>query len=117
MVYNLYNTTIGIMDTIIEIPELDKISRIKWYEPTIYTSAQLKEIDTLYKEEVWITKERKQHRVKEMTTSHIQNCIKCWEGKGLSKIPKGYLGGKDKWLTIFNKELESRNLHKQVLNN
>ena len=39
---------------------------------------------------------------------HIHNCIRCWNGEGKLKIPEGYLGGKDKWLNIFQQELLNR---------
>lgn len=104
-------------NTLIEIPELDTIPIIKWYKPCVYTLLQLKEIDNLFKHEIWITKERIQIKVKDMSTSHILNCIKCWNGKGFSVIPENYLGGKQKWLEIFNKELNSRKLNNKHTQN
>ena len=47
-------------------------------------------------------------RVTDMETSHINNCINCFNGLGYSYIPSTYLGGIDKWLEIFNKELLRR---------
>lgn len=57
---------------------------------------------------VWITARKKHIPVREMSTSHIKNCIRCWEGRGKTKIPADYLGGKEKWLKIFNEELIKR---------
>lgn len=56
----------------------------------------------------WITAKHKAIFVREMSTNHIQNCINCWNGKGKSRVPTGYLGGKEKWLKIFNQELLNR---------
>lgn len=58
---------------------------------------------------VWITAYHKRFYVRNMTTSHINNCIKCLEGRGNMTIPENYLGGKEKWLKIFNDELIKRN--------
>lgn len=57
----------------------------------------------------WITAREEKIAVKSMTTTHIQNCIKCWLGVGNMEIPHDYLGGKEKWLKIFTQELISRN--------
>ena len=57
---------------------------------------------------VWVTARKKRIPVREMSTSHIKNCIRCLEGKGKLKIPATYLGGKEKWLEIFNEELTKR---------
>ncbi len=43
-----------------------------------------------------------------MTTEHIKNCIACWNGVGNKEIPSDYLGGRAKWLKIFNQELINR---------
>lgn len=43
--------------------------------------------------------------VKEMSTSHVMNCIRAFRR---GTIPPNYLGGKDKWLKIFEHELISR---------
>lgn len=58
---------------------------------------------------VWITAEGNKIPVKEMTTKHIRAAINCWNDKGKSDIPSDYLGGKDKWMKIFENELISRN--------
>lgn len=58
---------------------------------------------------VWVTAKGNRIPVKEMSTKHIKATVKCWNGKGKSKIPSDYLGGKDKWLKIFENELISRN--------
>lgn len=56
----------------------------------------------------WVTAKRRIIPVKSMSTEHIQNCIACLEGRGNKIIPENYLGGKEKWLTIFNEELIRR---------
>lgn len=58
---------------------------------------------------IWITAKKKHIPVKKMTTKHINNCIACWNGVGSMIIPEGYLGGKKKWIEIFEKELAERN--------
>ena len=95
-------------DTETETPELDKIPLPEWLN-TSYTFLQKKEIESLIKNHVWITAFRKKLFVVKMETSHVINCIRCWEGKGNMRIPIGYLGGKEKWLKIFNEELIRRN--------
>lgn len=57
---------------------------------------------------VWITAYDLEIPVKQMSTEHINNCIACWEGRGNMKIPFDYLGGKEKWLKIFDDELLNR---------
>lgn len=61
-----------------------------------------------FEKHVWITARRKKIPVNEMSTSHIRSCIACWKGTGTTLIPAGYLGGKVKWLKIFNEELTKR---------
>lgn len=92
----------------IETPELDKIKLPQWLEVTLYTPLQQFEIKTLIENDVWITARKEKMYVRNMETKHIVNCIRCLEGNGKSHIPEGYLGGKDKWLKIFNKELANR---------
>lgn len=58
--------------------------------------------------EKWVTARGTIIPVNRMTTSHINNTIKCLNGKGNSYIPKDYLGGRDKWLIIFHNELIRR---------
>ena len=91
----------------IKTPNLDTIKFPKWFT-TKYNFEQLKEIDNLIENHVWITARRKRLYVKTMSTTHIHNCIRCWNGEGNLKIPEGYLGGKEKWLEIFKKELLNR---------
>lgn len=93
---------------VVEIPELEKISKKDWFTNYKYTFLQLKEIETLTEKHVWITAYRRKIFVHDMTTSHIRNCINCLHGEGRSYIPPGYLGGKEKWLKIFEKELSKR---------
>lgn len=57
---------------------------------------------------VWVTARKKRIPVREMSTKHIKNCIRCWEGRGKVTIPAHYLGGREKWLKIFNEELTKR---------
>lgn len=92
---------------LIETPLLDEIAINKWFN-TKYNNGQKTEIQSLIKNHLWITAKKVKIFVKEMTTSHIKNCINCWEGKGKTKIPADYLGGKDKWIDIFSKELLNR---------
>lgn len=61
-----------------------------------------------FEKHIWITVYDLKIPVKQMTTEHINNCIACWEGRGNMEIPIDYLGGKEKWLKIFNNELLSR---------
>lgn len=89
-------------------PELDEISISRWFI-TKYNIKQQKEIKTLIDSHVWITAKKEKLFVSSMSTSHIKNCINCWEGNGKMKIPSHYLGGKEKWLKIFNEELLKRN--------
>lgn len=91
----------------IKTPNLDTIELPKWFT-TKYNFEQLKEIDNLIENHIWITARREQLYVRNMTTKHIHNCIHCWNGEGKLKIPDGYLGGKEKWLTIFQEELLNR---------
>ena len=58
---------------------------------------------------VWITAFRNRIPVKKMSTGHINACILCWNGQGNMRISNDYLGGKEKWLKIFNDELVNRN--------
>ena len=89
-------------------PNLDKIKPEKWFMPRVYKPFEILDIATLLNNEVWITAERIKIPVREMKTRHITNCIRCWNGEGKSVIPDGYLGGKEKWLKIFNQELINR---------
>lgn len=93
----------------IYIPELDKIKTPNWLTTIDYSPLQQVEIDELIDKHVWVTANRRQIPVNQMSTTHIQNCIKCWNGTGRVKIPNHYLGGKGKWLGIFNGELQRRN--------
>ena len=64
--------------------------------------------ELLIENHVWITAKRERVFVRDMTTSHIRNCINCLNGTGNMRIPFGYLGGTEKWLKIFNNELQNR---------
>lgn len=92
---------------IIKTPYLDEISISKWFK-TKYSPDQETEIQNLLDNEVWITARRERIPAPEMTTKHIKNTIRCLNGEGKMRIPEGYLGGKDKWLSIFDKELIKR---------
>jgi hypothetical protein len=92
----------------INTPELDKIKLPKWLKKFTYTTLQQKEIQNLIDGNVWITAGKIKLCVREMSSNHIQNCIKCWNGLGKMTIPSHYLGGKVKWLVIFKKELLNR---------
>ena len=67
---------------------------------------QFKKFNTL--NHIWITAYDEKIPVKEMTTEHIHNCIACWNGVGNLEIPHDYLGGRRKWLEIFDLELINR---------
>jgi len=79
----------------IKTPNLDKIEFPNWFT-TKYNFEQLKEVEALIENHIWITATRKHLFVRNMTTKHINNCINCWNGKGRMHIPVGYLGGKEK---------------------
>jgi hypothetical protein len=67
------------------------------------------EVNVSIENHVWKTAYGRRFPVRSMSTKHIRNCIACWNGMGNKDIPEGYLGGRDKWLKIFNDELASRN--------
>lgn len=92
-------------------PELDKISLPNWLTTPYYTLLQQHEIDELIENHIWITADRIKIPVSQMSTSHIQNCIKCFNGQGKSYISPSYLGGKNKWLDVFNRELQKEFLY------
>lgn len=93
---------------IIKTPKLDDILIDNWFNKSFYNLGEQQEIQSLLDNEVWITAQRIKIPVSEMKSQHIINCINCWEGKGKLKISNNYLGGKDKWLKIFKKELDKR---------
>jgi len=93
---------------LIEILELDKIEPFKWLKTFKFNPLQQLEINSLLNNHVWITAKREQIYVNKMTTNHINNCIKCFNGQGNMTIPNDYLGGKEKWLKIFKEELVKR---------
>jgi|SRR5690606_8587845 len=98
----------GITDmTKVLTPKLDEISISEWFKAK-YTPEQKSEIDNILDRKVWITAQRIKIPVREMSTKHIKNCINCWNGKGKLHIPNSYLGGKTKWLKIFEDELINR---------
>lgn len=86
----------------IAFPEYDLLS----VETKVVTNIQTEDAT---KNHVWVTARGLDIPVKEMSTNHIKNTINCWNGDGNMRIPKDYLGGKDKWLKIFSNELASRN--------
>jgi hypothetical protein len=91
----------------VETPLLDEIALQDWFHTT-YNNGQQAEVETCIENHIWITARKEKMYVREMETSHIKNCIRCWNGEGKTYIPPGYLGGKQKWLDIFNKELLNR---------
>lgn len=93
---------------IIETLELDKIELPDWVTTIVYDPLQQVEVDELINNHVWVTAMREQIPVHKMTNNHIRNTIKCLNGESKSFIPEGYLGGKEKWLTIFSNELVKR---------
>lgn len=88
------------------IKTLNPIKILKSFTPVILFNFQEQEVSV--ENHVWITARRQSIPVRSMTTSHINNCIACLEGKGNMTIPEDYLGGKEKWLKIFNEELIKR---------
>jgi hypothetical protein len=95
------------MEILMPTPYLDEIQISKWFN-TKYNIFQILETENLIEYYIWVTARRVQIPVKMMTISHINNTIKCWNGQGKLHIPAGYLGGKEKWLKIFNQELLNR---------
>lgn len=91
----------------LETPKLDEIAINDWFSDK-YNPEQQVEIDDILNKKVWITAKRVKIPVREMSNKHIDNCVKCWNGKGNLRIPTGYLGGKQKWLKIFKEELIKR---------
>ena len=72
-------------------------------------------------ERIWKTKEEKSIKVKDMTTQHIENCIKCIEEDRIIFVVKlGYEEDNDfvtydediiaraDWLKVFKEELKRR---------
>lgn len=57
---------------------------------------------------VWVTRKKKAIKVEAMSTLHILNTIRAWEGLGITKPPKGYMGGKLKWIDTLTRELIKR---------
>ena len=94
---------------IIEIPRIDEIRIEDWMKPETHVLDYLQiEFKSLIENHIWVTAKRQQISVNKMTSSHISNCINCLNGNSRTKIPNGYLGGKVKWLNIFNNELNRR---------
>ncbi len=58
---------------------------------------------------IWVTDCGRRIPLYRMTTHHILSTIECFNGNGAKFIPEDYLGGKEKWLKIFNDELIKRN--------
>ncbi len=88
-------------------PKLDEISINEWFNAKYSVECQ-EEIDNILDRKIWITAQKAKIPVREMTSKHIKNCINCWNGEGRLHIPIGYLGGKIKWLKIFEDELTKR---------
>lgn len=93
----------------IYIPEIKKISYKDWMKSNFTISPLLEECEILIQNHIWITAAKIEIPVRNMTSFHIQNCIRCFNGEGNMHIPNDYLGGKEKWLRIFQDELNSRN--------
>lgn len=89
---------------------LDLVGFKRWWSKDFKPSFQVEtEVQALIENEVWRTADGRKIAVAQMTTGHINSCIKCWNGEGSMKIPPSYLGGKEKWLEIFERELLRRN--------
>lgn len=91
------------MPDLLEMPKPELLI-VPLPELAIITQPQLK-----FSFPIWITAYNREVPVNEMSTKHINNCINCWNGVGNMIIPDDYLGGKEKWITIFQNELIRRN--------
>ena len=60
------------------------------------------------RQEVWVTAQRHEIHVSNMTTQHIQNTIKMLKGEGSQPIPDRYFKTRKKWIAVFTKELKRR---------
>lgn len=67
-----------------------------------------RECEVAIEQHVWITADHRRISVAAMETRHIVNCIRAFNS---GKIPIQYLGGRTKWLEIFNEELNRRNIN------
>ena len=96
------------MDTTIK-KEIDIIvPEIDW---TSVNTVQLGKVEFKvdFEDHVWETAMGIEIPVRNMSTNHINNCINCFNGNGNMRIPNDYLGGKERWLGIFSRELTQRN--------
>lgn len=57
---------------------------------------------------MWITMRDQEIPLSEMSTGHILNTLRAWEGNGLSNIPSYYNGDYLKWKRLFHNELIKR---------
>ncbi len=64
-----------------------------------------KKLDDFLNRKIWITSTKNKIHVKNMTSSHIENCINCFNAK---EQVFSELINKDAWLKVFNDELNSR---------
>ena len=60
---------------------------------------------------IWITADRIEIPLSEMSVNHILNAISCLYDRGSRRIPDIYLGKtKAEWIKIFTSELSKRNV-------
>lgn len=57
---------------------------------------------------IWTTGKGKYIKLSQMTDLHIINTLKCWLGLGKTVPPKGWCGGKKRWLRLLTNEIERR---------
>ncbi|MEK6828916.1 MAG: hypothetical protein AABY15_02235 [Nanoarchaeota archaeon] len=96
------------MDTTIKKETQIMVPEIDWTQiKTVQLGLVKFEVD--FENHTWVTARGIEISVKEMSTNHINNCINCFNGNGNMHIPSDYLGGREKWLGIFSRELTRRN--------
>lgn len=100
------------MKDLLEVPQIkpqkveQDIMLPEWMTDILNKPLSKTKTDT--QKEYWVTAAGERLLPRDMETRHIQNCIRCLRGQGKMRIPEGYLGGKEKWLKIFEEELSRR---------
>ncbi len=82
--------------------------KLKTLKPPVLSFESQQHQEFSIENHIWVTARKIEIAVRSMAISHINNCIACFEGRGNMRIPEDYLGGKEKWLKIFNEELTKR---------
>lgn len=92
------------------LPEEDDDKR-KWRENKLMgwdkTFPFIKEYDD-DDDPIWTTGKGKYVKLSQMTDLHVINTLKCWLGLGKTVPPKGWCGGKTRWVRLLTNELERR---------